>query len=223
MSDERLADDPNPLLTAWIEAQGKRRYRLLGPPLHVHAKRPETDAEWREAFDEEHDTMRARDRCTSRYAWAIPDDDALDAIAKRGPIVEVHAGLGYWSALLRARGVDVVASDIGGEIRDRYHEQHMPFTDVETEDAETFAARYPDRTLLIVWPPYRCDSAYRALRGYLRAGGRTVIYVGEHGGGCTGDDTFHRALRRLMIEREEVLIPTWDGIRDSLVVYDRKP
>ena len=37
--------------------------------------------------------------------------ELLDALAERAPLVEVGAGLGYWAAALRARGVPVLALD----------------------------------------------------------------------------------------------------------------
>jgi len=46
------------------------------------------------------------------FAWAVPDERALNIIAQYGPVVEVGAGLGYWARCLRERGVDVEAYDI---------------------------------------------------------------------------------------------------------------
>ncbi|CAM9339292.1 unnamed protein product, partial [Phaeothamnion confervicola] len=47
-----------------------------------------------------------------RYAWAIPDERAIQAAAEFSPIVEIGAGGGYWASLLRARGADVKAYDL---------------------------------------------------------------------------------------------------------------
>ena len=35
------------------------------------------------------------------YAWAIPSDEAIHAIAELGPLLELGAGTGYWAWLLR--------------------------------------------------------------------------------------------------------------------------
>jgi hypothetical protein len=55
-----------------------------------------------------------RAEAIARYAFALPSDDALDAIVRSAPhgIVELGAGTGYWAALLEQRGADVVAFDI---------------------------------------------------------------------------------------------------------------
>lgn len=46
------------------------------------------------------------------FSLSVPSEEALNALKKCGPICELGAGTGYWAALLRARGVDVVAYDI---------------------------------------------------------------------------------------------------------------
>lgn len=47
----------------------------------------------------------------NKYAWAVPDDRALTILENFGPLIEIGAGKGYWTSLLRARGVDIVAFD----------------------------------------------------------------------------------------------------------------
>src|SRR5688572_22451888 len=45
------------------------------------------------------------------YSFAIPNEEAITAIAKAGDkkIVEMGAGTGYWAMLLRQAGADVIA------------------------------------------------------------------------------------------------------------------
>lgn len=153
---------------------------------------------------------RARRHATRRYAWAVPSEGALARIAERGPIVEVGAGRGYWAALLRLRGVDVVATDA--------HWYPPTWTDVAIMDAAEAAAAHPDRALLLIWPPYNQDTAHRALCAYR---GSTVIYIGEGYGGCTGDDAFHEALEREWRAVDGCSVPQWSGLHDHLTVYAR--
>ena len=49
-----------------------------------------------------------------RYGFAVPTDDALDAIVACSPrgVLELGAGTGHWAALLARRGVDVIAYDV---------------------------------------------------------------------------------------------------------------
>ena len=81
------------------------------------------------------------------------------------------------------------------------------------------ARHFPERTLFLCWPPYRGAMASKSLEFYA---GKTVIYVGEGHGGCTGDDKFHRMLECGWEEVEEVEIPQWDGIHDRMWVYRRR-
>jgi hypothetical protein len=78
--------------------------------------------------------------------------------------------------------------------------------------------KHPDRTLMLCWPPYDTPMAAMALR---RFKGDTVVYIGEGGGGATGDGDFHEMLERWE-EVELVALPQWPGIRDYLYVYSRK-
>lgn len=66
------------------------------------------------------------------YAFGVPTDAALDAIAARGPVVELGAGTGYWAALLRQAGCDVVAYDITPPSRDALDNRffHSRFSEV---------------------------------------------------------------------------------------------
>ena len=46
-----------------------------------------------------------------KYAWAIPDERALQILASFSPLIEIGAGRGYWARLLRDQGVDILAFD----------------------------------------------------------------------------------------------------------------
>ena len=50
------------------------------------------------------DLGERRRELASLFSWAIPTDAALDVFDRYAPLVECGAGMGYWTALLRARG-----------------------------------------------------------------------------------------------------------------------
>jgi hypothetical protein len=58
------------------------------------------------------DLPARRRELAATFAWAIPDDGALAVLARYAPLLECGAGTGYWAAVLRSRGVNVVASDL---------------------------------------------------------------------------------------------------------------
>ena len=163
-----------------------------------------------------------RDEIRWRYAFAVPDESALAAIARYGPIVEIGAGTGYWARLLADRGVDVVAYDIcpvDGPQTNRWHGKRTAFYPVRQGGADA-AARYPERTLLLVWPPYDRAVAAKALAAYR---GSTLIYVGEdRQNGASGTATFWSALDRGWRQIERVAIPRWTRIYDELTIWERR-
>ena len=158
------------------------------------------------------DLAERRRELVELFAWAIPSEPALDALGRYAPLVEVGAGTGYWLALLRARGVDAVGSDL-----------YPPgtataWTAVEQASAAAAARVHPDRTLVLCWPPYDDDAAsYAALRAYR---GNIVVHAGE---GATGSVRFHRELALNWTAVEELELRRWPRLDDRLTVYRRNP
>ncbi len=175
----------NPLLDAWREIFG------ADAPFTDWARTDAARATGNYAkITERYRDAHARRRVlTARYSFAVPTDEALDAILDLGPVVEIGAGTGYWSKLLRERGGNVVAYDLMGDKWAKWFPDGL-LDRVELGDVD-MAGKHADRTLLLVWPPYSSPMAFDALVAYEKAGGRHVVYVGEGQGGCTGDDDFH--------------------------------
>ena len=150
------------------------------------------------------------------FAWAIPNDEALNAIKALGmPIVEIGAGSGYWAKLLQDMGVGIVPID-SEPIPNSYVTKR--YTDIIQGSVELLE-QYPNHALMLCWPPYDKPMAADALKAYL---GKTVIYIGEGYGGCTGDDEFHHLLDKYWEFTVDVDIPQWYGIHDRLYIYERK-
>jgi len=91
--------------------------------------------------------------------FAVPNDVVLQRIESYGSVVEVGAGTGYWTAVLKGRGVDAVAYDVCPPSTDRGGNDFFDFTfgDVQEGDATVLfggkaGAELGRRTLLIVWP-----------------------------------------------------------------------
>lgn len=105
------------------------------------------------------------------YACSVPTEQALSFLKALGPVVEVGAGTGYWSALLRARGTDVTAYDNWSSPG---YAHRSTWTDVITGDA-TMTAKHPDHTLLLSWPSLS-GAASEALINFK---GQRLVYVGE--------------------------------------------
>jgi hypothetical protein len=166
--------------------------------------------------------FEARDRFTKLYSWAVPNQKAIEALVKHSPVVEIGAGTGYWAALVKAAGGDIVAFDkhpprLNSE-ENHYHPHTKLFYRVR-EGTEEIAAEYPDRALFLCWPPYDTSMAWGALHCYT---GKTVIFVGEGSGGCTGNDEFFEILHRDFDQTDEITIPCIPYHCDYMGVYQRK-
>lgn len=165
-----------------------------------------------------------RRELAARFAWAIPGEAALAVLAGLGPLLEGGAGAGYWAALLRARGADVVAVDRappGGPVPNPHHPGRWTWTEVRAQDTVTAVGHHPDRTLVLCWPPYDDDSAgYLALRRYR---GDRFAYIGDGPDGATGTPRLHRELAANWTAEVTVPLPSWPGLADRLVVYRRNP
>jgi hypothetical protein len=169
------------------------------------------------------DLDERRRELASLFSWAVPTEEALALVARYAPLVECGAGMGYWLALLRARGVDVIGYDrTAPGARNAYHRRaRRPWSVIHKGDSIEAARRHRDRTLLLCWPPYDDDSAsYDVLRAYR---GDTVIHVGEPDEGATGSVRFHRELGLNWTRIEEAALPNWPRLQDRVTVYRRNP
>jgi hypothetical protein len=158
------------------------------------------------------DLLEQREELVETYSWAIPNAEAIATIVEHDPIIEVCAGGGYWARLVADAGGEIIATDKDPVVGEGswYPVWEAGVTDV--------LPGYPDRTLLLVWPPYDSSVATQALGRYE---GDTAIYVGEGRGGCTADDRFHQMLHEQWSLKETVDIPTYLGIHDRLEVWAR--
>ena len=168
------------------------------------------------------DLEARRRELASLFSWAVPNARALDVLAAHAPLLECGAGTGYWAALLRARGVDVIAYDAappGRAPNDFHRARRAPWTEVARSSSVAAARRHRGRTLLLCWPPYGDDAAsYDVLRAYR---GDALVYIGEPDEGATGSVRFRRELALNWTLGETVALPRWPRLRDTLMVYRR--
>ena len=171
------------------------------------------------------DSERLKDRTTrhdfiKKYSYAIPDKRCLQLIAQYSPLIEIGAGTGFWANELAKLGADIIAYDpcpTQQATNEFFGENAPSYFDVQLGDHNVLLEE-SYRTLLLVWPPYSDPMANKCL---YRFKGDVVIYVGEPAGGCTGDDAFFTTLEANFTLIDEMAIPAFAGLHDSLYVYRR--
>ncbi len=128
----------------------------------------------------------ARDVLVWFFSWAIPNQKAIETCAKYGPLVEIGAGRGYWARCIMKLGVYVLPFD---NMADNWNKETHWATIL---DGSWERAEILDHTLLMSWPPYDNELAYKALNRYK---GDIFIYIGEGRGGCNAEDKFFDLLK----------------------------
>jgi hypothetical protein len=164
-----------------------------------------------------------RQSLIERYAFAIPTAETLCVVARYSPLVEIGAGSGYWAMCLASCGTDIIAydryppgkgdlshiSELNWHFREAWHE-------VRKGD-ESSASAHGERTLFLCWPPPENPMAFRALDSYMKAGGRTVIVIGEMNPVAMGDRALYELLKSLtVIERRP--FHGWPGFREEILI-----
>jgi hypothetical protein len=147
------------------------------------------------------------------YAWAVPTQAAIqllvDIIGTRRTL-EVCAGTGLWARLLSNAGVSIVATDWAERI-------DAPWYQIEHLEAEAAVKRHADcDALLLCWPPYREDCAYRALQAFT---GDRVIHIGDTR--FTAEQRFYDLLTADWRRLHELALPSWPGSTDAVTIYER--
>lgn len=165
--------------------------------------------------------IRFRDDMVRKYAWAIPNYEAIKAIKDLDmDVLEVACGNGYWSYELERAGVDVIATDAFKPKDNNFRSSTRPWVPVAYIKGEKVAKKFPNRALLIVWPFFSGPAWDKdTIRNYTKSGGTTIIFVGEDRWGCTGTPKFHNYLSNNYKLVDDICIPQWHGIHDYMNIY----
>jgi len=165
------------------------------------------------------DQMEARDIAVKRYGFAVPCIEAIRVLVSLSPLVEVGAGSGLWSRLVREAGGDIVATDKFGVERDGFSKMWSGEA-IERMEASEAVRAFPECNVFVSWPSY-CGKWAAEMAALIRPG-RSLVVIGEDRGGCTADDDFFDLLDSGYEEVGLLRIPRWPGICDMLTVHVRK-
>lgn len=176
---------------------------------------PEFQDDWRFC---RHSMYPDRRKVIRRFGFALPCHEAIKALMKISPLVEVGAGTGAWAAILAANGADIIATD--REFVTGYGFHAGRYHPVARMSADNAVRRYPDRNVLMIWPCYGSEWPTKTVR--LIKPGKYLALVSEGEGGCVAADSLFCHLGKYFRHISEVRIPCWDGIHDRMDIYQRK-
>jgi hypothetical protein len=161
----------------------------------------------------------ARKAFVRAWGYAIPCREAVVALRKLGPLLEIGAGSGYWSAMLRAAGHDAIATDLatGTSAYGTLVGEHY---DVECLGAVEAIERRPGRDLFCSWPGAGEAWATEAVSRV--AAGRSIALILDDRPEMTGDAALRAFLAAECEVIESVTLPQFPGVCDRLVVYRRR-
>ena len=166
---------------------------------------------------------------TFEELWGTTAPFSLGQNAAR--IIEVGAGTGYWSSLLRQRGANVLATDsiplgdksvgasYGSSFNNAYHGSFQRWTDVSQNESHDAAAAHSDRCLFICYAPPLGKMAEAALQAYR---GTRLVLVGEFKGD-TATPSFETLLnKQWALDRDPIELPQWGNTCYNLTFWKRK-
>jgi hypothetical protein len=165
------------------------------------------------------DIYYTRQEWIRRFGFAIPCAELLDELAHYSHVVDVGAGSGYMTKLMRLRGINAVGSDFDVRGQSQYSfriADHDPDQVTGTE-AKTMARRFPDATIFCSWPSYDETWFLQLLRA-MRVGQRLVV-IRESA--CASDDAWEY-LDKCFVKERTIALPVFPLIRDFAGVYLKK-
>jgi|KBSMisStaDraftv2_1062788.scaffolds.fasta_scaffold00032_61 hypothetical protein len=156
-----------------------------------------------------------RTKAIKEFGFSIPCKELLDALEAHQPIVEVGAGSGYLTALMRHRNIDVIGTDSGighSWIKLGVYDpaqQRMP--------AKRAVRRFRDRTVFCSWPSLQETWFRQALRA-MRIGQRAIIIEED---ACAEESTW--AYRDEAFQQmADIDLPAWPMLNDRAASWIKK-
>ena len=161
----------------------------------------------------------------AQYGFPIITSAAVRWIAEAtagNPLLEIGAGNGYLASELINHGVDIIPTDPhppGAEDGHRIPMAPVPGIEILPATGTDAMTLHPDHDILWSWPDHQANYTHQTLAHFQ---GRFPLYIGEDQHGNTGSHQFHQILQTDYIEKDSLNIPTFPGLHDRIVLYERR-
>lgn len=164
------------------------------------------------------DLRLARKAFTRRWGFSIPCAEAIDILSDLGPLVEIGAGTGYWSALARNAGIDIVATD-PAPASNAHGFQTGRYIETQRMAADEAIRANPGRSVFCSWPTEGETWATDAVAQMEI--GRRLALIGTARGGITGAPSLFDLLDAEFQLEQTLDIPQFPQVADYFAVYVR--
>ena len=111
------------------------------------------------------------DSLVNKYAWAVPDSRAINILKTFSPLIEIGAGIGYWSKLLLESDVDIISFDSAPPAKE---EAWAPVQKGDPKVLKKSSSK--GRNLFLCYPDEGEGMALECLENFT---GEYIIHVGE--------------------------------------------
>lgn len=182
----------------------------------------------RDDFELKFALMTLRYSFVEQFGFVLLNEQLLNSVSdflKDKSVCEIGAGTGWLSYQLQKKGVDIIPIDYkpGKDSEFGFKKLH---TDIlMTNGIDYLENNFPE-VVILSWPDYDTSFASDILKVLQK--GQTLIYIGEHEGGCTGDDAFFELLQQ-KTELNETMTDIlqkkslcWNGVHDTWYVFEVK-
>lgn len=148
-----------------------------------------------------------------KYGFAIPCAELLDTLAESKLVVEVGAGSGYMTALMRTRDINVVGSNPLVKFQYSFAVGRYDVFQVAAQ-AKTMVRRYPEATIFCSWPSLD-ETWFRQMLRAMRPKQRLVTILEE----CCAEETAREYLDSNFTLEKTIDIPAFPSLNDLVYVY----
>jgi hypothetical protein len=156
-----------------------------------------------------------RDEAIKQFGFGLPSKELLDTLERYQPILEVGAGTGYLTRLMRNRGIDVIGTDIGFGQRFTCG-THDPWQ--LRLPAKMAVRRYRDCTVFCSWPSLYETWFRQALRA-MRIGQKLVVIEED---ACAEDSAWEYRDQSFDELGDWIPLPAWPMLNDRCRAYVKK-
>lgn len=153
------------------------------------------------------------------WGYSVPCAEAVIALRKLRPLVEVGAGTGYWTAMLQSAGHDMIATDLQAEGVLSHGFRIGAHCSIESLEGQEAVRLHPERDVFCSWPTQGSTwvlSAAQAIQP-----GRRLALIADGPGGVTGTPELFDFLTEKFEVTNRVILPQFKNAYDHLTVYLR--